>query len=231
MTTCDREPIRIPGSIQPHGVLLALDPDTFAVLQVAGDSARILGQPPAVLLGKSIEASLGSVAIERLSLMTASQPLLPRPSFIFDIAIDNLALDVSAHVSGGLTILEFEPRSGAATNGIATVQSMVARLQTSTDVQTLLDAMASEVQRVTEFDHVMVYRFLEDDSGHVVAECRASPAVDSYLDLHYPASDIPVQARELYRACWIRSIPDATYAPMPLTPANNPKTGEPLDLS
>ena len=171
------------------------------------------------------------MAIERLSLMTASQPLLPRPSFIFDIAIDNLALDVSAHVSGGLTILEFEPRSGAATNGIATVQSMVARLQTSTDVQTLLDAMASEVQRVTEFDHVMVYRFLEDDSGHVVAECRASPAVDSYLDLHYPASDIPVQARELYRACWIRSIPDATYAPMPLTPANNPKTGEPLDLS
>jgi len=33
LTTCDREPIHVPGAIQPHGVLLALD-DALRVVMV-----------------------------------------------------------------------------------------------------------------------------------------------------------------------------------------------------
>jgi light-regulated signal transduction histidine kinase (bacteriophytochrome) len=77
----------------------------------------------------------------------------------------------------------------------------------------------------------MVYRFGEDHSGHVVAEKRAHETVESFLDLHYPASDIPAQARELYCKNLVRYIPDATYTPQPLWPVINPKSGRPLDLS
>ena len=59
----------------------------------------------------------------------------------------------------------------------------------------------------------------------------AHPRSKSFLDLHYPASDIPVQARRLYLSNWIRNIPDARYRPAPLYPQTNPKTGAPLDLS
>ena len=38
LTDCDREPIHIPGSIQPHGVLLAVDPASLKVVQIAGDT-------------------------------------------------------------------------------------------------------------------------------------------------------------------------------------------------
>ena len=51
-----------------------------------------------------------------------------------------------------------------------------------------------------------------------------------YLGLHYPASDIPSQARQLYVANPIRLIPDARYRPSPLVPALAPSTA-PLDLS
>ena len=52
----------------------------------------------------------------------------------------------------------------------------------------------------------------------MIAEDR-NEALPSYLDLRFPASDIPAQARELYRLNRLRLIPDASYEPVPLVPA------------
>ena len=43
LTNCEREPIHIPGAIQPHGVLLVIDPVSEKILQVAGDTDSLLG--------------------------------------------------------------------------------------------------------------------------------------------------------------------------------------------
>ena len=51
------------------------------------------------------------------------------------------------------------------------------------------------------------------------------------MGLHYPASDIPRQARELYLKNWLRIIPDAGYTPARVIPTLRPDTGGPLDLS
>jgi len=51
------------------------------------------------------------------------------------------------------------------------------------------------------------------------------------LNLHYPAADIPQQARALYIKSWLRLITQVNYEPAPLLPTNNPRTGEPLDMS
>ena len=140
-------------------------------------------------------------------------------------------LDVSAHLSGGQIVLEFERRRQKGPDPLEHVQRMTAAVQSSRGVRETLDAIAREVQLSTGFDRVMVYRFAADDSGHVVAEARRTAEIESFLDLHYPASDIPQQARRLYSSNWIRSIPDVHCRPALLEPADNPRTAQPLDLS
>ena len=73
----------------------------------------------------------------------------------------------------------------------------------------------------------MVYRFAPDWSGEVVAEVRED-GVDSYLGTHFPASDIPKQARELYTRKLLGLIPNVTYSPVPLLALEE---GPPLDMS
>jgi light-regulated signal transduction histidine kinase (bacteriophytochrome) len=86
------------------------------------------------------------------------------------------------------------------------------------------------VRRLTGYDRVKIYRFADDWSGEVVAE-DAAPEMPSYLGLHFPASDIPPQARALYRRNPIRIIPDIDYLPSALVPGKHPDTGAPVDLS
>ncbi len=76
----------------------------------------------------------------------------------------------------------------------------------------------------------MLYRFDPDGSGHVIAENKSEDS-ESFLGLHYPATDIPKQAKEPYRLNLLRIIPDACYAPVLIEPSLNPITGKPLDLS
>jgi light-regulated signal transduction histidine kinase (bacteriophytochrome) len=71
---------------------------------------------------------------------------------------------------------------------------------------------------------------MQDDSGWVIAESREQH-LEPFLDLHYPAADIPQQARALYVKNWLRLITQVNYEPASLTPLNNPQTGLPLDMS
>jgi chemotaxis family two-component system sensor kinase Cph1 len=233
LAACDREPIHIPGSIQPHGVLLALDPNTLRVVQVAGDTERLLNISQHDLLHQEAAASLGSNEVERLRAMVSGRAPLPRPMFAFDTVMkrDGRNLDVIVHVSEGIIVIELEPRiEDAVPNPLAFVQSTIMRLQGLGGVAAFLQGIADEVRSATGFDRVMIYQFQPDESGAVVAEAR-SDEVESYLGLHYPASDIPQQARALYLRNWLRLIPDARYTPAPITPAVNPVTGRPLDLT
>ena len=80
------------------------------------------------------------------------------------------------------------------------------------------------------FDRVMVYRFLEDDSGCVIAEDRREELIP-YLGVRYPASDIPPQARRLYLINTLRLKADVEAQSAVLIPELNPVTGIPLDMT
>jgi two-component system, chemotaxis family, sensor kinase Cph1 len=232
LSSCEREPIHVPGSIQPHGALIAFDPKTLEIVQVAGDTQKYFGLSQHDLLGQKLEAHIGSAAKVRLEAQFAQGGTAPRSSLALDIEILGARIDATAHLHDGLVILELEPqRSLPADDILDLVHSMIGGLQAAEALAPLLQSLSDQVQKVTGYDRVMVYRFMADESGCVVAESRSSDDVPSYLDLHYPASDIPAQARELYRKSWIRYIPDAVYTPEPLRPALNPKTGLPLDLT
>lgn len=233
LTNCDREPIHIPGSIQPHGAILALAPDTLTVLQAGGDTGRLLGLPAEALLGRPASVWLSPEQCQRITGLVATSGPLTRPTQACMLTRPGQdgVISVTVHLSGGVLVMEVEPvPAEKQEDSIVLVQTMVRSVQTADSHIAACQAAAEQVRAATGFDRVMVYRFLPDGAGVVEAEARHD-GISPFLGLRYPATDIPQQARELYLRNWIRVIPDALYTPSQLVPSLNPLTEKPLDMS
>jgi two-component system, chemotaxis family, sensor kinase Cph1 len=228
LRSCDREPIHIPGSIQPHGVLLVTETGSPSVLQVAGDTERILGRSIGAICDLTIAELLGPGP----AALVASAQGVSEPVYLGSVVVAGNRLCLTAHDRDGLRILEIEPSSPGANSAaemLAQVRKTAAIFDRAPDRTGLLRSAAREARRLTGFDRVMIYQFLRDGSGSVVAEDKAE-ALTPFLNHRYPASDIPTQARELYLRNLIRVIPDVNYTPAPLVPALNPANSAPLDM-
>ena len=131
-------------------------------------------------------------------------------------------------------IAEFEARTAVEDRTgpdiFATVFADIGKLQKTRSVREFLNLAVTQIREFTGFDRVMVYKFHEDGSGEVSAESVAD-GLDSFLGLHYPASDIPLPARRLFKLTWLRHQPDIGYKPSRVIPATDPDTGLQLDLS
>lgn len=233
LSNCDREPIHIPGSIQPHGALVALDRDTLRAVQAGGNTRELIGLEPLELVGLPIEDWLSPDQITRLRDMLAIEGSMLRPIHAFRGLAEpgKGKTDVTAHVSDGFLILEFEPIVEEGHDETLTlVQTMVRKIQQAELVELCCQMVAEVVRSASRFDRVMVYRFLPDGSGAVEAEAR-DPGLEPFLGLRYPASDIPKQARELYLRNWICLIADVESQPSVLQPPLPAAHGQALDLS
>jgi len=230
LTDCDREPIHLPGTIQPYGVLLVLTEPALTVAQVSenvGDHfplsvEDVLGQP----LSKVIDPASADEVRDALQ---EERWYETNP---FHIKAHGKRFDGIVHRHDGATILDVEPNSEAlaATPVHHPFRPALMRIQRVSTLAELADVVVQQVQRVTGFERVMLYRFHEDGHGSVVAEAK-EPALEPYLGLHYPASDIPAQARQLYVKNWLRLIFDARATPARIVPTERADTGGPLDLS
>jgi light-regulated signal transduction histidine kinase (bacteriophytochrome) len=233
LSACDREPIRTPGSIQPHGFLLTLS-SGLDVLQASANLGDWTGKPARAAIGRPLADVIGEQAVLRLAPELASK-LGERPYYVGTVTTANgRHFDVLGHRWDGLTILEFEPTERAAPADFRHLYSLIGdflqKVNGAESMESLAQLACHHVRSVTGFGRVMVYQFDADGHGHVVAEAKQDDYA-SYLGQHFPASDIPVQARQLYALSPIRVIQDANYTPAPLVPAMNPLTGKPNDLS
>ena len=235
LTNCDRELIHIPGAILPHGVLLVVDPDSLEVLQAAGDLKGLLGVSSDQLIGRGLDLVLSQDQIDLLRhVSSVHKPAKPR--HLLDPmlrVLDSCPLDASLHHSDGSLVLEFEAADlidRFAADPLSAVEDMVRGYDQAITLQALCQIAAERVRDVARYDRVLVYRFMQDESGWVIAESR-EPHLEPFLDLHYPAADIPQQARALYVRNWLRLITQVNYDPAPLQPTLNPRTDKPLDMS
>ena len=229
LTQCDREPIHIPGSIQPHGTLLAAAGDDLRILHAAANTVDWIGVPAAEAIGRTVGELLGDDVEAALRASVHSREAAPLLAFRTRTGRD---VQAAAHRSASLYILELEEQQQAATfqRLHVLVWEFTARAQALWSVEDLAQEASEAVRRITGFDRVLIYRFDEEWNGAVLAEDR-NDALPSYLGLRFPASDIPAPARELYRVNRLRLIPHSEYVPVPVVPALHPRTGEPLDLS
>lgn len=230
LTNCDREPIHVPGAIQPHGALIALREPDLVIQQVSANSLFFLGAMPDDLLGRPLGLFVSPDSIQRL--LTALSAVRPHDHNPISIFVQDRQYDGLVHRHRGATILELEPREALLGEHELTIRlrAILTQLEATRTSAELFDTAAAEVRRITGYDRVMVYRFDQDGHGQVIAEQRRA-GIESFLGLHYPASDIPRQARELYLASWLRIIPDRSYEPVLIRPTLRPDTGTPLDLT
>jgi light-regulated signal transduction histidine kinase (bacteriophytochrome) len=215
--------------------MLVLDPQTLEILQVAGDLPTLLGATAAALLGQCATILLRADQAALLRHLSANADLR-KPRHLLDPVLRIVPaqpLDASLHRSGDVLVVEFEAADTSdryAADPLSGVQAMVLGLEEAGSVLAMCELAAERVHEVAGYDRVLVYRFMPDDSGWVIAESRA-PDLEPFLDLHYPAADIPRQARALYVQNWLRLITQVDYEPARLIPVNNPNTGAPLDMS
>lgn len=230
LTNCDREPIHILGAIQPIGFLLALTAD-WLVARASANLADFIGYAPDAVIGRPLGEIFDHKAVHDLRNRAG---MLRGPDAVermFDCAIvpGGASYDVAIHFSGGQVVIEAEPSSGEHGDASGMVRSMITRLDQCGDVDAFYREGARQVRALIGFDRVMVYRFAKDGSGEVVAEaCKAG--IGKFFGLRYPASDIPAQARELYKRNLLRVITDVDAVPVPIVPERD-ATGQPLDLS
>ena len=232
LTNCDREPIHLLGAIQPFGFLIAVSTPDWFVQRVSANIGQWLGRPPAELLERSVLQFLRADAIHTLRNQLHIVNMTATTARVFSLAIDDSErrFDVAIHSVDSLAVMEFEPSmADASINASSLVRAMMSRAQSMREPHSLSRVAARELRALTGFDRVMVYRFAHDGSGEVIAE-SASSGRESFLGLHYPASDIPRQARILYERNWLRIIPDVDAPPCPIEPQLDSQ-GQPLDLS
>nr|WP_264599241.1 ATP-binding protein [Rhodoblastus acidophilus] len=234
VTECDREPIHIPGSIQPHGVLLAFVEPDLRPVSVSANIEALVGRSPEAVVREPLSALLTRESLEALAAVLAnSEVAIFNPLRIAALTTEGpQPFNGIVHRHQGLTFLELEPRRCGVQDPefFRNIRAAIRRLQNATDLKTVCDIAAREVRRLTGFDRVKIYRFAKDWSGQVIAEDRVD-GIPSLYDFRFPASDIPAQARALYTSNPIRIIPDIGYRATPLVPDFNPVTGGPIDIS
>ena len=236
LATCDSEPVHTPGCIQAHGALLVLRTADLCIMQASENTLQHLGEAAAELLGQPVGQVVGTRGVARLREMLAREVLDRGATYAFTLPARDgvLPLDVCLHTSGGVAVLEFEAtgRAGRQTDGdfFELLKSAVGRLQATASVSDFCQHVTDEVRAITGLDRVMVYRFHPDLHGEVIAESRRD-MLAPWLGLHYPAEDIPLPAREIFKRVWIRPLPDAAGPLVELLPLANPDTGRGLDMT
>jgi len=229
LTTCDREPIHIPGSIQEHGVLLACDRLVQVVVRHSANAGEILGLEGAIN-GARLSALIGIHAEHEIrnAVSQANDPA--RPAMLFGLKLmSGKRFDVAVHSHDDQVLIEFERADADAGAPLVLVRGLVGWISKIQDTDRLQREAAYLIQNVLGYDRVMVYRFEADGAGQVVSESKRKD-LESFLGQYFPASDIPVQARALYLRNTIRVIGDANGVPVPVVPVID-SAGAPLDLS
>lgn len=230
LTNCEQEPIHIPGSIQPHGFLLGLKQDSYIIDYCSANCNAFIGLSHTDLLGRPLADVFGNDTLESITAYINGGKMLSSSLLKLQLAGNDFLCTV--HISNNTVILEAEPVNHEEKNASQLYDQSAQFLNYMSDTHTLKELcslVAKGTREITGYDRVMIYRFDKDYNGEVFAEsCRED--LEPFLGLHYPHTDIPAQARQLYMQNLLRIITDIDYTPVPIytvddTPDKN------LDLS
>jgi diguanylate cyclase (GGDEF)-like protein/PAS domain S-box-containing protein len=229
LTTCEREPIHTPGHIQPCGVLLATSPGSRAISHVSANCASAIGLSAWQILGTDLCELVGAAAFATMQ-AALSDPAHPH-SPVLDLTLPipvgaRRRVVVHRHQDRWIVELEDAPARDDEAADLSRAQHVIASLRQARTVSLLCEGLARQMRRLVGYDRVMVYRFDEAGHGTVIAEDRSAD-LRPFLHMRFPASDIPPQARRLYRLQRVRFVCDVHYTPVDVLAAD----GTELDMT
>ena len=230
---CCQELIHIPGSIQPHGTLLVVDPlRDWTVVAASRNTVDPLASPfVGRVLGRGIASLLGQSFAEAVQRRFHGNTLRGAAPWQSTLNVAEVsqgihlgeapAFDVAVHSHAGLVLVEMEPVDAKAdTDAQAVIRQLqeiiVALRETGSDLNELAFVTTRGVRLLTGYERVVIYRFDSDWNGQAIVEDKVADWDHSLSGLRFPASDIPAQAREMYRHSPMRWVPDRGAAPVPL---------------
>jgi len=229
LTNCEHEPIHIPGKIQPHGFLIGVTPN-WKIDFCTENIAAYLDLLHTEVLAKDFKAVFGADAEKQLFEYINEEKI--QDVFPLEIELLGKLFQISIHKSHDIYVLEAEPqfpdKEKLADVYTQTIQ-FVTQMNNTKSLKDLCALVAQGTREITGYDRVMIYRFDEEYNGEVFAEsCRED--LEPFLGLHYPHTDIPAQARELYIKNQLRLIVDVNYEPVPIFTVDDSENKN-LDLS
>ncbi len=231
--SCAREPIHLLGAVQPHGFVMVVDPASACIVQVSSGITRHWpGLPDAfAMIGTALVDWVDGADNYALSGLSTTKPKIlpwqPRmaPASSNSTGIVDCVWECLAHRSGDVLLLEWLPLDINTAERLrqnyllADLTSAMSQLRQTTSLDDFCQEIAVSVQHMSKFDRVMIYRFLPDGCGEVIAEHTAEGHAQCYLGLRFPASDIPSQARQLYLTNTLRILVDVDAEADTLLPA------------
>lgn len=195
--SCEQEQLHLSGHIQAFGALLMVDHES-CVRHVSGNFAALAITAQVPKVGEQI-----CTPIDALLRNYRSAP----QSHIFGFSgiKDEFSVWITPQPTGAL--LEFVK---AASHAMLTVAPEFPVIRDEDERNFYRHQLLEWIAAVSGHQRVMYYQFLDGGDGRVVDEYVSSDAEGSYLDLHFPASDIPKVARHIYEQTPWRQIADAT---------------------
>lgn len=235
LSNCDREPIHAPGSIQPHGFLFVVEPETWIVLGASANVRDFFWREASAVIGSKLGEVLDESVVPALAQIWPHPEIAKRALPLIEVRLENgdMVEDFTlvVHRSGDNLIVEGERSAGQAPLEMEQkLQAFLAHLNPTESLEELHRLAVTEVRRLTGFDRCLLYQFDADWNGAVIAEDR-NAVLPSYLNQRFPASDIPQQARDLYRRNRVRLIPANNYRPSPVVTRSGGPSPAALDLS
>lgn len=235
---CAEEPIHIPGKIQPHGYLMAIDKYRLRIKAVSDNLHEVCSVHPKDLLNASLEEVFSKELCSTMQRLAQGDTLKQRNPYKLEwvsasfCQLNPQQYQLLIYPSGeSMVLLEIEPQpsEGKLNKGDELGQhyeKVFQFLNEQDSEQQLFERVVAYIKEFTSYDRVMLYKFDEEWNGAVIAE-SVDNQYDPFLGLHYPTTDIPAQARELYKKNLLRLIADVQYEPVFIRSAEK----EELDLS
>ncbi|MGC4099991.1 ATP-binding protein [Ferruginibacter sp.] len=236
LSNCDKEPIHIPGKVQEHGFLLAVNRSAWTIAYASDNVTAYTGIALPAVFNTGIEDFISATGMKAgnanvFELIKYAAAKEAEDLNYITVYIKEKAFNLIVNHSGEYLLLEFEVADPEIDKALQQVMGMsLSKILNAQSITETLNFSAQQIKEIIHYDRVMVYKFWEDDHGEVVAE-EKNDDLEPFLGLHYPASDIPRQARELYKINLVRIIADVFSTPSSLFAADEQLAVQALDLT
>ncbi|TVZ22420.1 multi-sensor signal transduction histidine kinase [Dokdonia sp. Hel_I_63] len=224
LTNCDKEPIHLIGRIQSHAMLFVIDSSSFEISHISENVISTLSRKREEFYSKRLEDVLGQngTLIETY--------IKSKNKTSLEVTIDDKRYVVVTHHNNQLVYIELEPiqQQESAQYMQRQLSEIISDLSEAVSVSAMCDKTAKLIKGFTAYDRVMIYKFDENWNGKIISEAR-EVHLDSWIGMHYPATDIPQQARKLFLKQGVRIIADVASQTVPVY-AKPSAEDEPVDL-